>query len=505
MRGEGASARVFVAGCTVLSFFQKSELLDPGSTSSSPDGPEVTGVRSWLVSRWARFSEPCGSNFVPGQRTATLLCWSDSPSSGDEDAFATLLGRYGPLVLRACRQILAHEQDVEDAFQATFLVLARKAGSLHARRPLAVWLHEVACRVAMEARRRNARRRHHEAKGAVMPPRRSSRRSKTKTWGPCCMRKSSSLPAKYRQPMVLCYFDGQTHDQAAAQLGWPVGTVKTRLSRGRDLLQTRLVRRGVTASAAAFASLLSASRGNSSGAGWPVRGHAPGGHAHGRRRCRSGGPLGQRRFSGSRSLTHHVPVQSKVDWPGSVAGRRRAPAWDSSGSINRATPQSQAAAPVDPAQVKADFPERGQGQHAVCLRPVREITAGKGQPVPVAVQHLDRPGDDFRRCPRPDAGPDGKDLAVSRRAKPPACGLWFVAHGEPGWQGVSTARRQRPVVPDRRPVPGRVLDLNETHYEAKPNGVGFRKATRSKPGRRSTAGWRSRPRTRSRNCSSPAR
>ena len=136
---------------------------------------------------------------------------------------------------------------MEDAFQATFLVLSHKASSLHPGKPLAPWLHGVACRVAMEARRRNARRRYHEKQGAVMHAEDNLQAVDGLDQGTILHEEVGRLPAKYRQPLVLCYFDGQTHDQAAAHLGWPVGTVRTRLSRGRDLLHRRLVRRGVTA------------------------------------------------------------------------------------------------------------------------------------------------------------------------------------------------------------------------------------------------------------------
>jgi RNA polymerase sigma factor (sigma-70 family) len=169
-----------------------------------------------------------------------------------EDAFATLLGRYGPLVLRVCRHILSQEPDVEDAFQATFLVLAHKAGSLHPGKPLAPWLYGVACRVAMAARRCQARRRFYEQQGASMHAEDHLENSEDKDLQAMLHEEVDRLPAKYRQPLVLCYFDGQTHDQAAARLAWPVGTVRTRLSRGRDLLHRRLVRRGVTLSTGAF-------------------------------------------------------------------------------------------------------------------------------------------------------------------------------------------------------------------------------------------------------------
>src|SRR5262249_45358847 len=122
---------------------------------------------------------------------------------------------------------------------------------------LAPWLHGVACRVAMEARRRNTRRQYHEHQGAVMHVEKDLEGGEAKDLQAVLHEEVNRLPAKYRQPMVLCYFDGQTYDQAATRLAWPVGTVRTRLSRGRDLLHSRLIRRGVTLSAGAFTGLLS--------------------------------------------------------------------------------------------------------------------------------------------------------------------------------------------------------------------------------------------------------
>ncbi|MBL8793307.1 MAG: sigma-70 family RNA polymerase sigma factor [Planctomycetia bacterium] len=165
----------------------------------------------------------------------------------DADAFAALLGRYGPLVLRVCRQLLSREEDVEDAFQATFLVLARKAGSIRQGELLAAWLHAVACRAAREIRARSVRPMP-DLRSEPMTQDRASAQAEQRELDQLLHEEVERLPVKYRRPIVACYLDGQTHEQAAERLGWPVGTVRTRLSQGRDLLHTRLVRRGVALS-----------------------------------------------------------------------------------------------------------------------------------------------------------------------------------------------------------------------------------------------------------------
>jgi RNA polymerase sigma factor (sigma-70 family) len=176
--------------------------------------------------------------------------------SRDEMAFEMLLERHGPMVLGVCRQWLSDPNDVDDAFQATFLVLVRKAGSLRQRELLGNWLYGVASRVAARARSRAFRGRVRRvsvddlaatetghARGAGSPSE-SVLRAEDR---PLVHEEVGRLPSKYRLPIVLCYFEGKTHEQAALQLGWPVGTVKGRLSRARDLLRGRLTRRGVTA------------------------------------------------------------------------------------------------------------------------------------------------------------------------------------------------------------------------------------------------------------------
>jgi RNA polymerase sigma factor (sigma-70 family) len=164
----------------------------------------------------------------------------------DEAAFAALLARHGPLVLGVCRQVLRNPHDAEDAFQATFLVLARKAAAIHRYESLAAWLYRVALNIARSARTSTARRRAHEREAALMPHPVRADDGLSPEWQPLLHEEVNRLPAKYRVPVVLCYLEGKTHDETAQQLGWPLGTVKGRLARARDLLRGRLVRRGVT-------------------------------------------------------------------------------------------------------------------------------------------------------------------------------------------------------------------------------------------------------------------
>ena len=166
-----------------------------------------------------------------------------------EAAFDALVHRHGPMVLRICREILADAHDADDAFQATFLVLIRRASLIRDRDSLASWLYGVATRVALRARTDLARRREVEHRGAALVKDRA-RAVEQSFVDPVIHEELMRLSDKYRAPIVLCYLEGLTHEGAAQQLGWPVGTVRGRLARARDLLRNRLTRRGVTASAA---------------------------------------------------------------------------------------------------------------------------------------------------------------------------------------------------------------------------------------------------------------
>ena len=165
-----------------------------------------------------------------------------------ELAFATLVERHGPLVLRVCRAILGDEHQSEDAFQATFLALIRKAESLSARDSVSPWLHQAAYRAACHERAARRRRQAHERAAA----RRSEWLKPDDRWQGIeglIHEEINRLPAPYRVVVVLCDLEGRTQAQAARHLGCAVGTVKSRLTRGRDKLRGRLIRRGIAPTA----------------------------------------------------------------------------------------------------------------------------------------------------------------------------------------------------------------------------------------------------------------
>jgi RNA polymerase sigma factor (sigma-70 family) len=174
----------------------------------------------------------------------------------DEAAFTELVRRHGRMVLQVCRRILHDWHDAEDACQATFLVLAAKAGSLAWQESVANWLYSVASNVARRAKAAAASRRRGEGRG---PGRRSADPLAEITGRELHValdEELARLPHKYRAPLVLCYLEGATRDEAARQLGWPLGTLKSRVERGRALLAAGLARRGLALSAVLSAGLL---------------------------------------------------------------------------------------------------------------------------------------------------------------------------------------------------------------------------------------------------------
>jgi RNA polymerase sigma factor (sigma-70 family) len=174
----------------------------------------------------------------------------------DEAAFTALVQRHGPMVLSVCRRVLPAEADAEDAFQATFLVLIRRAGSLRQPESLANWLYGVAYRTALEARTRAAKRRAKERQVMHPAPPEPTAAVAWADLRPVLDAEVSRLPDKYRAPFVLCYFEGRTNDEAAQLLGCPKGTVLSRLAWARERLQSRLTRRGLTLSGAALGVVL---------------------------------------------------------------------------------------------------------------------------------------------------------------------------------------------------------------------------------------------------------
>jgi RNA polymerase sigma factor (sigma-70 family) len=206
---------------------------------------------------------------MTGPRPADLLRHLEVPdrellarfvASRDQGAFAQLVRRHGPVVLGVCRKITGHPQDAEDAFQAAFLVLARKAASVANPDLLGNYLYGVAVRVAQRARRSASRRRAHEVQVATMPDPAVSEPSPHPDVGPVLHGELSKLPACYRDAIVLCDLRGVSRSDAAAALGVPEGTLSSRLANGRKKLADRLARRGVSLSVAAVPAALGEGR-----------------------------------------------------------------------------------------------------------------------------------------------------------------------------------------------------------------------------------------------------
>ena len=202
-----------------------------------------------------------------------------------------LVARHGTMVLSVCRQALGDLHAAEDAFQATFLVLIRRSNSFELRGcdSLGPWLHGVPYRTANKARQLAVRSLAWERGGAPSATAASASQAEFDDLRSLLHEEVSRLPAKYRAPVVLCYFEGRTHDEAAAALHWPAGTARGWLARARDLLRSRFTRRGCAPDAVIVASALeqlapaevtaslreltvaTAIRGRQPGPAWPPR------------------------------------------------------------------------------------------------------------------------------------------------------------------------------------------------------------------------------------------
>jgi RNA polymerase sigma factor (sigma-70 family) len=170
-------------------------------------------------------------------------------ASNDGSAFAALVARHGPMVAATCRAVLRRDHDVEDAFQATFLVLARKAGSVRNGNALGGWLHRVACRVAIQANIEVNRRRRRESDYTPIEIPAAARPVFDLDLCSTVHQEIDRLPERHRLPIVLCDLEGLSYEQAATRLDWTVPALRCRLLKARERLRGRLARRGVTASA----------------------------------------------------------------------------------------------------------------------------------------------------------------------------------------------------------------------------------------------------------------
>jgi RNA polymerase sigma factor (sigma-70 family) len=195
---------------------------------------------------------------VAGQTDGQLLArFTHRRDDEGQAAFAALVRRHGPMVLRVCSGVLRNMTDIEDAFQATFLVLARKAGSIREPNAVGSWLYGVALRIASKQRAAAIRRRDHERRFAAITSAAETEEARHDL-ELALLEEVDRLPETYRAPIVLCYLEGLTHEAAARRLSWPLGTVEGRLARARGLLKSRLTRRGLAPALGLLATTASA-------------------------------------------------------------------------------------------------------------------------------------------------------------------------------------------------------------------------------------------------------
>jgi RNA polymerase sigma factor (sigma-70 family) len=180
-------------------------------------------------------------------------------SDKDDAAFAALVQRHGPTVLRVCRGVLRDPHRAEDAFQATFLVLVRKARAIRKQKSVGSWLYKVAYRIALGARAGAVLRQSHETQAAGKEPTDLLTEITGRELVTALDEELMQMGDQYRAPLLLCCLEGIARDEAAQVLGWSLSTLKRRLERGRELLRTRLARRGLTLSAVLGATLLAQS------------------------------------------------------------------------------------------------------------------------------------------------------------------------------------------------------------------------------------------------------
>jgi RNA polymerase sigma factor (sigma-70 family) len=202
-----------------------------------------------IVGRLREAAMPLGGGLSDGQLLGQFV------ARRDDAAFAALVRRHGPMVLAVCRRVLRHVQDAEDAFQAAFLVLAKKAAAVADHQAVAGWLHGVAYRAALGARAASLRRRTKERQVETMPHPVAPPEDDQRELLELLDRELARLPEKYRTPVVLCELEGRSRKEAARQLRLPEGTLSSRLATARKTLAARLAVRGATVSAGALGTL----------------------------------------------------------------------------------------------------------------------------------------------------------------------------------------------------------------------------------------------------------
>jgi RNA polymerase sigma factor (sigma-70 family) len=211
----------------------------------------VKGRLANVLGKLRRSAQLCATGTMTGGQLLERFLYER-----DEAAFEALVRLHGPMVMGVCQRVLGNPHDAEDAFQATFLVLVRKAASIAPKELVGNWLYGVAYRTALKARTMTTRRRSREKQVAELPERETVSAEVWNDLQPLLDCELNALPEIYRVPVVLCELGGKTKRQVAEQLGVPEGTVSSRLARGRERLREGLARRGVTISGAGLAMVL---------------------------------------------------------------------------------------------------------------------------------------------------------------------------------------------------------------------------------------------------------
>jgi RNA polymerase sigma factor (sigma-70 family) len=390
--------------------------------------------------------------------------------AGDETAFEVLLRRHAALVLGVCRRVLGNDADAEDACQATFLILARKAATTAWQDSVAGWLHRTAHRLACQARLAASRRARHEQQARTRPSANPLEQLTAQELLGILDEELLRLPERYRAPLVLCYLQGATRDEAAAQLGCPPTTVKSWLARGREKLHRAVQRRGLTLAGVLGATVLAS--GSRTVAAEAVRRSVRAAVAVAAGRSLSGlvstnvtqlvdGGLKVMALSKSRAILALLLLCG--------AFTAVAFSWSSAGAQDR--PAGSTADSKKPAEAKQDT-KPAAGKRTWQGR----VLSPEGKPVPGAKVLFVRQGYDGRGA-RQDTvaaqcqtGPDGRfQLAVGserdNQPEPDQGLLLAVAAGYgPGWVKVDRAEEVRDttvkLVKDDVPLQGRVIDLD---------------------------------------------
>ncbi len=404
------------------------------------------------------FSGGTAVGLTDGQLLARYTASNDGP------AFAALVARHGPMVAATCRAILQREHDVEDAFQATFLVLARKASSVRAGDVLGGWLHRVAYRVAVQANIELKRRRRRESDVSPMDIPTAAHSVPDLELLSIVHEEIDRLPERQRLPVVLCDLEGLSYEHAARQMHATVPALRCRLSKARERLRARLTRRGVTASALAAVMASTTDASTAVAASWAEAAVAA---ATGGASSAAAASLAQTIFRGMfitklRVVAAAAAATAAIVSAGVVV--RTAQPDDRKPEMTPATSRSSAATETPPVR---ETPNALIEVHGRVVDPDGRAIAGAN----VRTAYLDR---EIKPAPEATSGPDGRffmqvppwrrNSAVRKRdamfpwvvASAPGFGPgWVSAVREPGASGEVAIR----LVPDGPPIEGRIVDL----------------------------------------------